>query len=185
MENLFDNNSGAEFSEDGKYRYKLWRIWDETRPLAMCIGLNPSTANADKNDQTINYLIKMLSKLGYGGFYMMNCFAFIASKPKLLQHNPMSDEWNNNMLTVVAGKCRDVIFSWGGFKIIKETGRDQELIEMFPNAKCFGVNKDGSPFHPLAMMPRNGRDPDNPELFLYSQCAKVRGTKQPFNQFTI
>jgi hypothetical protein len=25
--NLFDNNTGAEFSPCGKYRYKLWRIW--------------------------------------------------------------------------------------------------------------------------------------------------------------
>lgn len=169
--NLFDNNSGAEFSEDGNYRYKLWRFWDE-RPKAMCIGLNPSTANGTKNDQTISYLIKMLSILGYGGFYMMNCFAYITSNPKLLKHNPMSDEWNNNVLTVVASQCQDVIFSWGGFKIIKETGRDKELIKMFPNAKCFGINKDGSPFHPLAMMPRNGRDPNKPKLFLYSEVNK-------------
>ena len=70
--NLFDNNSGAEFSKCGKYRYKLWRIWNTELKLAMCIGLNPSTANANKNDQTISYLIKMLSILGYGGFYMMN-----------------------------------------------------------------------------------------------------------------
>lgn len=36
---LWENN-GAEFSECGKYRYKLWRIWDDKLPLAMCIGLN-------------------------------------------------------------------------------------------------------------------------------------------------
>ncbi len=166
--NLFDNNSGAEFSPDGKYRYKLWRIWDESLPLAMCIGLNPSTANASKNDQTISYLIKMLAKLGYGGFYMMNCWAFITSKPQNLKTNEMSDEWNNNTITVTAHKCKDVVFAWGGFKIIKEKGRDKELQSMFPNAKCFGKNKDGTPFHPLAMMPRNGRDPNNPELFLYN-----------------
>lgn len=171
MENLFDNNSGAEFSNDGKYRYKLWRIWDDSLPKAMCIGLNPSTANANKNDQTIRYLIKMLTKLGYGGFYMTNCFSFITSKPELLQRNPMSDEWNDNTLTIVASKCQDVIFSWGAFKIIKETGRDRELIEMFPRAKCFGKNKDGTPFHPLAMMPRNGRDPNNPKLFIYKEAS--------------
>jgi hypothetical protein len=27
--------AGADFSECGKYRYKLWRIWDENKPLAM------------------------------------------------------------------------------------------------------------------------------------------------------
>lgn len=144
-------NKGAEFSGCGKYRYKLWRIWNNDLPKAMCIGLNPSTANADKNDATINNLIGILTKLGYGGFYMMNCFAYITSKPKPLKFNPLSDDWNNNMITVTASECTDIIFSWGTFKIIKEKGRDKELIEMFPNAKCFGINKDGSPFHPRAL----------------------------------
>lgn len=167
MSNLFDNNLGAEFSECGKYRYKLWRIWDESLPKVMCIGLNPSTANTNKNDQTISYLIKMLKVLGYGGFYMMNCWSLISSDPKkLLDHrwNELICQWNDNMITVTALECQDIIFCWGNFKIIRETGRDKELIEMFPNAKCFGKNENGSPFHPLAMMPRNGRDPNNPKL---------------------
>lgn len=167
---LFENiNKGADFSEDGNYRYRLWRIWDEEKPKAMCIGLNPSRANAEKNDATISILIRMLAKLGYGGFYMMNCFAWITSDPKLLKHNPMSDEWNNNMLTITASLCSEVIFAWGGFKVIKEKERDKELIEIFPNAKCFGKSKDGSPIHPLAMQERNGRNPNKPELFNYQE----------------
>ncbi|MES2287529.1 MAG: DUF1643 domain-containing protein [Bacteroidota bacterium] len=173
--NLFDNNSkysGADFSVNGKYRYKLWRIWDETKPKAMCIGLNPSTANADKNDTTIRYLIKICSGLGYGGFYMMNCWPFISSKPEGIMCHAMTDDRNNELITLTAAQCQDVIFCWGGFKIIKEKGRDKELAEMFPNAKCFGKNADGSPFHPLALMPRNGRNPDNAELFLYNELIK-------------
>lgn len=145
-------NAGADFSECGRYRYKLWRIWDETLPRAMCIGLNPSTANATKTDPTITNLIKMLKILGYGGFYMMNCWPFISSKPENLKHNPVSDEWNNNLLTIVSSKCQDVIFCWGNFDIVSKKGRDIELAEMFPNAKCFGLTKSGKPFHPLAMM---------------------------------
>lgn len=166
--NLFNNNSGAEFSNDGKYRYKLWRIWNNDLPKAMCIGLNPSTANADTNDATIRNLIQILTTLGYGGFYMMNCFAYITSKPKLLKHNAMSDQWNNSMLTVVASECKDVIFSWGTFSIVKETARDKELQEMFPNAKCFGLNKDGSPFHPRALTYIKGAL-KSPQLFDYSK----------------
>lgn len=176
--NLFENN-GAAFSECRQYRYALWRIWDQSKPLVMCVGLNPSTANADKNDQTIRYLIKMLSILNYGGFYMMNCWALISSDPKkLLDHrwNELICQWNNDTITATAAKCEEVIFCWGGFKTIRDTGRDRELIEMFPNAKCFGVNEDGSPFHPLAMMPRNGRDPSKPQLYLYSHQSRI--TKQ-------
>lgn len=142
---------GAEFSDCRKYRYSLWRIWSPAKPKAMCIGLNPSTANANTNDNTINILIKVLSKLGYGGFYMMNCFAYITSDPKQLKHDPMTDQWNNNMLTTIASKCDTIIFAYGTFKIIVETGRHSELKEMFPNAMCFGVNKNGTPFHPRAL----------------------------------
>ena len=155
----------AKFSEDGRNRYWLSRIWDESKPLVMCIGLNPSKAGTTKNDQTISYLIKMLRILDYGGFYMMNCWPFITPKPKLLKTNKQVDEWNNEMLTITASKCKDVIFCWGGFKIIRQKERDKELMEMFPRAKCFGKNDDGSPFHPLAMMPRNGRDPNKPMLY--------------------
>src|SRR6185312_7767160 len=167
MENLFENK-GADFSNDGSYRFRLWRIWDQNKPKVMCIGLNPSTANGEKNDATISILIRMLTTLGYGGFYMTNCFAYITSDPKLLKHNPMSDEWNNNVLTTTAALCSEVVFAWGGFKVIKNTGRDKELIEMFPHAKCFGKSKDGSPIHPLAMQERNGRNPNKPELFVYN-----------------
>lgn len=163
--NLFDNNTGAEFSKDGKYRYKLWRIWDETRPLAMCIGLNPSTANASKNDQTISYLIKMLQILGYGGLYMTNLFAIISSKPDILLTHPDPIADNDSKLQEVAAICQDVIVCWGNFKQAKQ--RIEVILPLFPNAKCFGYNANGTPFHPLAMMPRNGRDPNKPELTQY------------------
>lgn len=147
MSNLFENN-GAEFSECKNYRYALWRIWDESLPLVMMVGLNPSTADAVDNDPTIRYVRKFAEKWGYGGFYMMNCFAYISSKPELIKRNPMSDEWNNNMLTVIAAKCESVVFAWGKFQIIKQSGRYDELVEMFPNAMCIG-QKDGHPYHPL------------------------------------
>ena len=163
---LFETiNKGADFSNDGNYRYRLWRIWDESKPKVMVIGLNPSNANAEKDDPTISILKRMLSILGYGGFYMMNCFAYITSNPKLLKDDPMSDEYNDCILTITATHCSDIIFAYGSFKIIKEKGRHKELIEMFPNAKCFGKSKDGSPIHPLAMQVRNGRNPNKPELF--------------------
>lgn len=166
--NLFgNNNQGANFSECGKYRYKLWRIWDDTLPTAMCIGLNPSTANSEKNDATIRILIKMLQKLNYGGFYMMNCFPYIASKPELLQIDDDSNGCNFVIIQATANKCKDVIFAWGDFNIIKGTGIDNVFQSMFINAKCFGKSKSGAPLHPLAMSQRNGRDPNNPKLILY------------------
>lgn len=161
--NFFDNNSGAEFSPCGKYRYKLWRTWDDTLPKVMCIGLNPSTANSDKNDATIFNLIKALSKLGYGGFYMMNLFAWISSKPEdlLTCADPVGD--NDKNLKEVSELCDEVIVCWGNFKQANE--RIKEVLPNYPDAKCFGVNKNGTPCHPLALM-YNGTI-KNPNLYKY------------------
>ena len=166
--NLFDNNSGAEFSPCGKYRYKLWRIWDEALPKVMCIGLNPSTANSTKPDPTITNLTKMLRKLGYGGFYMMNLFAWISSKPEdlLTCENALGE--NENKLKEVEAICDDVIVCWGNFK--QADKRIASVLPNYPNAKCFGITQSGKPFHPLAMMYMGLTD--KPELFLYSEKLK-------------
>jgi hypothetical protein len=147
---LFETQGqGADFSICRNYRYSLWRIWDKSKPLVMFIGLNPSTANETEADPTIESVIRISMHNGYGGFYMMNCWAYIATKPEELKINPMSEEWNNNMITVIASKCQDVVFAWGNFKIVRDMGRDKELMEMFPRAKTIGLNNNGSPKHPL------------------------------------
>ena len=38
-------------------RYRLWRIWDEDRPLVLFLLLNPSIGDATQNDPTIKRLI--------------------------------------------------------------------------------------------------------------------------------
>lgn len=150
MNELFDSGKGAEFSECGKYRYKLWRIWNPELPLAMCIGLNPSTANCDTDDPTINNLKRILSTLGYGGFYMMNLFAWISSKPEdlLICPDPLGD--NDKKLKEVEILCGEVIVCWGRFK--QAADRIKQVLPNYPNAKCFGFNQNGTPMHPLALM---------------------------------
>lgn len=148
MSDLFGNESGAEFSECRKYRYALWRIWDNNKPFVMFIGLNPSTANENVNDPTIRRVISIAKNLGYGGVYMMNCFAYVSTDPDELVHNG-NNLTNNRWLVHVSNKCKDIIFAWGNFKIVKDTARDFDLMTMFPNALALQINKNGSPKHPL------------------------------------
>lgn len=156
-------DQGAQFSECGRYRYKLWRVWDITQPIVMCIGLNPSTANATKTDPTITNLVKMLKILGYGGFYMTNLFAWISSKPEdlLICEDPIGQ--NDMVLQEVATQCQDVIVCWGNFK--EAADRANEVLLGFPDALCFGKNKNGTPAHPLAMMYQGKTK--NPQLERY------------------
>lgn len=45
--------SGADLSECGRYRFNLWRAWAAEKGWALFCGLNPSTADATKDDPTI------------------------------------------------------------------------------------------------------------------------------------
>lgn len=141
-------DKGASFSDCGKYRFALWRIWNNALPLVMFIGLNPSTANEDTNDPTIESVIRLSKFNGYGGFYMMNCWSYISTDPNQL-NDFSGKQLNYEWLKKIAAKCQDVVFAWGNFKIVKAQKRDVELSKMFPNAKCILKNKNGSPGHPL------------------------------------
>lgn len=137
----------AEFSDCGKYRYVLIRHWDEGKPYAMCIGLNPSTGNAENDDPTIRRLITILSNIGFGGLYMTNLFALISAYPEDLRKccDPVKD--NDIWLARVRQNAKEVIYCWGNFK--QAEYRAKKIKTMFPVSKCFGKNFNGSPKHPL------------------------------------
>lgn len=141
---------GADFSEDGLYRYSLWRIWDESKPLVMFIGLNPSKADSENDDPTIRRVRAIASNLGYGGVYMCNCFAYISTFPELLKAETLEAMLRNaEIINRVAARCSEIIFAWGNFKIVADMGMDKKLSEIFPYAKALFINKNGSPKHPL------------------------------------
>jgi hypothetical protein len=147
MSNLFENN-GAEFSPCGKYRYALWRIWDDVnKPLVMWIGLNPSTANATDDDPTIQSVTRITRHNGYGGFFMMNLFGIISADPKVLKvaEDPQGDNlmWHGK----IRQRCKDIVFAWGAFK---EAGIvSAEMVVAYPGALCIGKTQKGQPLHPL------------------------------------
>jgi len=139
---------GANFSACGNYRYFLFRIWDRSKPVAMCIGLNPSKASDSKDDPTISGLIRMLTETGFGGFYMTNLFALVSPHPEDLRMCPDPLKENDAYLEEVSKKCAVVIFCWGNFK--QAAYRERKIIKQFPDALCFGKNAHGKPMHPLA-----------------------------------
>lgn len=145
QEDIFGSN-GATFSTDKKYRYALWRIWNEGKTLVMFIGLNPSTATENENDPTVRRVIKFAYDWGFGGCYMMNLFAYVTPYPKELRYDD-DYEVNKQKLIETARACSAVIFAWGAWPEAKERGA--EVIAMFPGALVLGQNKDGSPKHPL------------------------------------
>jgi hypothetical protein len=138
------NDKGAIFSEDRKYRYALFRMWDINKPSVMFIGLNPSTANEVSDDATIRRVIRFAFDWGYGGVYMMNLFGLVTPYPEELKKcaDPIGE--NNKWLEKASNKCEDVVCSFP-----EATERAKEVMAMFPNAKALIVNRDGTPRHPL------------------------------------
>lgn len=144
-----EHRNGAKFSDDGKHRLALWRIWDGDKPKLMLIGLNPSKADAKIDDPTIRRVKNLAAFNGYGGVFMVNLFSYISTNPKLLKHEAEATHQNNIAVQLAKIDCDDVCFCWGNFNLDFIISRGILMKATFPDALCFGKNKNGSPKHPL------------------------------------
>jgi len=145
---FIQSGSGAIFSEDARYRYLLWRIWDETKPPVLFIGVNPSTADGEKKDPTLGRMIGFAKDIGFGGIYVANLYAIVSKIPEIIRKidDPIGPE-NDTFLKQKASEGIAVIFCWGSFPWISD--RANRVQEMFSDPYCLGCNSDGSPKHPL------------------------------------
>lgn len=140
--------AGAEFSDCRKYRYALWRVWDDFRPKVMFVGLNPSTASEYADDSTIRRVKAFARGWGYGGVYMLNCFPYITTDPTELDNSGNMVE-NDGWLLHFAALSQEVVFAWGASPQIRQSGREAEMSKLIPQAKVLLTDQDGSPRHPL------------------------------------
>lgn len=140
--------SDAKLSKCRKYRFALWRTWDETKPYAMFIGLNPSTADEVKNDPTITRCINFAKTWGYGGLCMANLFAFRATDPSemMMASDPIGSE-NNEWLANLSRNAGIVVAAWGNSG--NHLNRSKQVIRLLPNMHYLKMNQSGEPTHPL------------------------------------
>ena len=138
----------AILSADRKYRYVLTRIWDETKPTVVFIGLNPSTADEEVDDKTIRKCIGYAKRWGYGKLIMANLFAFRSTDPSLLKRveEPVGPD-NDSYIQKCVSESNLVIACWGNHG--KLLNRDKVLMDSLPNLVCLKRNKNGTPHHPL------------------------------------
>ena len=76
----------AVFSKCGLFRYSLLRQWNNAgnAKLINFIMLNPSNADATKNDPTVERCCKRAQALGYGRLIVTNVFALRNTDPAAL-----------------------------------------------------------------------------------------------------
>jgi hypothetical protein len=142
----------AVISDCGKYRYMLRRTWAFEKPRALLIMLNPSTADAEKDDATIRSCVRLLSGLGYGSMEVVNVFGYRATNPDELakQPNPIGP-MNERVTEGAIQRCDVVIFAWGAHELARRhTNHLRSLVSSYrPAVYCFGKTKGGMPKHPL------------------------------------
>jgi hypothetical protein len=143
----------AELSPCGKYRYQLWRWWDRDGAAVAFVGLNPSTADANQDDQTIRRCIRFARDWNFGGMVMLNLFAFRTTYPEELRGPPdVNGPQNDFTLSGVrdSGIVPMFVACWGdcGFP-----ERAHHVREMFEPTGLYhlGLTKHGHPKHPARL----------------------------------
>ena len=153
--------SGATFSNDGAYRYALWRHWgDEGDPIAVFLMLNPSTAGPIIDDPTIRRCLGFARTWGLGGLHVVNLFALRSTDPiALLQHpDPVGPDNDRHVVDGVTPHAGVVVAAWGALTRPLHDRRDAVLsllADRGVSLRCLGKTKrTGEPRHPL-FVPRD------------------------------
>lgn len=143
---------GADVSDCGTYRYRLWRSWG-VGPRAVWCMLNPSTADALDDDPTIRRCVDFAKVWGFYGIEVVNLFAYRATDPRELARvsNPIGPR-NFDALDLIT-RARSVVCAWGDgvLRLPREryAAQIETLREEAAELVCLGTTSRGQPRHPL------------------------------------
>ncbi|WP_375590169.1 DUF1643 domain-containing protein [Hoeflea alexandrii] len=151
-------NKGAIFNGARTHRQKLWRIWDATKPLLIMLCMNPSKADENDNDPTVERGERRARMLGYGGIVMLNMQDVIETDSRKLDQmesgyrcTAANVDHLVEALDLAADRKADILCGWGkpgqkyGPVAWLSTQANRRKVTLF----CLKKNKDGSPVHPL------------------------------------
>lgn len=148
----------AIISPCGTYRYLLTRNWGmrqytDGREKTLCIVmLNPSTADAERNDPTVTRCIKRASLLGFGSLEVVNLFALRSTDPAEIKKHPDPIGPENDQHIIASAKASGmVICAWSDDGAYLNRGDKVRKLLSDAGIKPFAlkVNKTGQPAHPL------------------------------------
>lgn len=147
---------------EGLYRFGMTRCWAPEAEQLVVIMLNPSVAGAFASDPTTGKVCKFARRDGrFGGFVVLNAFAFQSPKPRALRLaadpvGPATDAVITAVLEQAAGGS--ALLAWGApdigvtLKAVLER-RTAWLGDMVRKHAitplCLGQTQGGQPRHPL------------------------------------
>ena len=149
----------AWLSDCGTYRYTLRRTLPGSAVGRLAwVMLNPSKADASKDDPTIRKVRGFTERAGYGVFYVVNLFAFRATKPAVLRAMVRDrglffaeGPENRDAISAVVQACDAVVCAWGAEPYAEARGHVAIgfLRTLGKPLLCLGTAKNGAPLHPL------------------------------------
>lgn len=151
--------NGAVLSEDGVYRYVLYREWPDGTGTALWIMLNPSTADADVDDPTIRRCRDFSQRWGYRRMRVVNLYAYRAPDPatlKAMSANIVGPE-NRNVVNEEIAKADFVVCAWGANPIVRSLHKPDVVTLAGIHGKdlwCLGMTSGDQPKHPLYVAAR-------------------------------
>lgn len=146
----------AIFSTCLKYRYRLERQIGMFGQVGAFLMVNPSTANASEDDQTIRKVKGFATRLGWSKAIVGNVFAYRATDITSLAGvvEPVGPE-NEAHLRRIIEDSETVVCAWGALEKLPLKLRDdwRTIVQLAQtNGKplfCLGKVKSGHPKHPL------------------------------------
>lgn len=163
--------NAAEFSPDGAHRYWLTREVSANEGTLVWCMLNPSTADATKDDPTIRKVKGFTRRLGYGLALVVNVFSWRATKPRDCLANLADASPDENGKAICnAARGRDVVCAWGAHEWAREEADNtvRSLRHVGARLHCLGLSVGGMPRHPLML-------PYSTELVGYDHKEVRRG----------
>ena len=147
-----DAESVAVYSACERYRYRLERVWAPGAKTVLFVMLNPSTATEVQNDPTVERCERRARALGFGGFAVVNIFAYRATDPKVMRAaaDPVGPG-NDAAILALAGAADRVVCGWGTHGAHLGRGAAVEALLRGQGAALFhlGLTQAGAPKHPL------------------------------------
>jgi hypothetical protein len=158
----------AEISACGQFRPRLTRTWDTALPVLLVVMFNPSTADAEVDDQTVSLVCAIAAHHGYGGIVVMNAIHLRSTDPApaiaMARCWDEGRDWqargqlqeNAAVIAEEVGRAGAVLIAWGnlGAKCSSwmETvlGTITDALPLGVPLYCLGKTKAGHPKHPMA-----------------------------------
>lgn len=145
--------ASALFDPTGRYRYSLTRTWDSAANRVCFCLLNPSTADAVRDDPTLRRCLGYARRWGFGSVEVVNIFALRATDPRELRRadDPVGPR-NDAAIRRAARRAALVVAGWGAHGALLDRGDAVRrlLISLSDvDVVTLGHTKSGHPRHPL------------------------------------